>query len=403
MQAFEGINVVDFTHVLAGPFSTYQLAVMGASVVKIESPSNGDMMRPEGYSDAMESVGRGTQFICQNGNKRSLAVDLDTSEGIEIVRTLLEKADVVVENFRGGVLDRKGLGYDDVASFNPGIIYCSITGFGRTGPKAQHPAYDNVIQAFSGLMAATGSPDQHPVRVGPAVLDYGTGAQTAFAIAAALFQRSRTSKGQRIDVSMTDAALMLMTSTVLDSQLLGQTPVPYGNKNPDRPGYSLYDAADAPLMIGAFTPKQNANLWRVLGHEDRAEAVLTQSKAQIKATAADTTELIAEIIKTKTADEWEQALNENGVPAARVRRVDEAIAHPQIQSRTLMQPIDVVPESGEQLHTPVAAFGYDHDGPSVDTLAPALGQHSEEVLKEMGYAESDIQALAQRGVVGLAN
>ncbi len=403
MQAFDGINVVDFTHVLAGPFSTYQLAVMGASVTKIESPRSGDMMRPEGYSDAMESVGRGTQFICQNGNKRSLAVDLGTEDGVGVVRELLKTADVVVENFRGGVLERKGLGYEDVTAINPGVIYCSITGFGRTGPKADHPAYDNVIQAFSGLMAATGTPETHPVRVGPAVLDYGTGAQAAFAISAALFQRSRTNKGQRIDVSMTDAALMLMTSSVLDAQVLGNSPAPFGNQNPDRPGYSLYDASDAPIMIGAFTAKQNSDLWRALGDEERARTALVETKAETKATARETASAIAAVIRSRSADEWEQHLNEHGVPAARVRSIDETISHPQIQSRSVMQPIDVVPESGAQLHTPVAAFGYEHDGPSVDTLAPALGQHSEEILREIGYADEEIKSFAERGVIAVAS
>ena len=145
MQAFEGIKVVDFTHVLAGPFSTYQLAVMGADVIKIEPPHNPDMMRPLGYDDEMGAAGRGTQFICQNANKRSLCVDLNTDAGIEIVKKLISDADVVVENYRAGVLDRKGLGYDEISALNPGVIYCSITGFGRTGPKKNHPAYDNVI------------------------------------------------------------------------------------------------------------------------------------------------------------------------------------------------------------------------------------------------------------------
>lgn len=349
MKAFEGIRVVDFTHVLAGPFSTYQLAVMGADVIKIEGPHRPDMMRPMGDSEELSSSGRGTEFVCQNGNKRSLAVDLNTSDGVEIVRKLVSGADVLVENFRGGVLERKGLGYEQLKALNPELIYCSITGFGRTGPKAEHPAYDNVIQAFSGMMAATGSPSNHPVRVGPPVLDYGTGAQAAFAIASALFQRSRTGEGQHIDVAMSDAALMLMTTNVMETQTKGSTPVPYGNENPLRATYSLYRASDTWLMIGAFTNAQASRLFSAIGELDLAQQVLEFSTPEFARDVDAHREKIAAAIATRSADDWEQDLNSRGVPAARVRRIDEAMAHDQIKSRQVLQPSDALPETGQQL------------------------------------------------------
>ncbi len=397
MRAFEGVRVVDFTHVLAGPFCTYQLAVMGADVIKIEPPKEPDMMRPEGHSEALSSQGRGAQFICQNGNKRSLCLDLNSDSGKEIVTKLIASADVLVENYRGGVLDRKGFGYDAVKKINPQLIYCSMTGFGRTGPKAEHPAYDNVIQAFSGLMAATGTPTQHPVRVGPAVLDYGTGAQAAFAISAALFQRSRSGTGQRIDVSMADAALMLMSTHIMDTQALGQTPTPFGNQNPYRAGYSLYETQSGQLMIGAFTPKQTARLWRALGEDDVAEQVLSYSRQQFIDSTDGQCQMLQKILLDNDADHWEQLLMSAGVPAARVRRIDETIGHPQIKSRQVLQPSDVLPETGQQLHSPVAAFNYEHDGPSLREPSPSLGQHSEQVLQELGYTIDQIRQFIERG------
>lgn len=399
MRAFEGVRVVDFTHVLAGPFCTYQLAVMGADVVKIEAPDEPDMMRPEGHSETMSNEGRGTQFICQNGNKRSLCLDLNSESGKSIATKLIARADVLVENFRGGVLERHGFGYEAVSRINPQLIYCSMTGFGRTGPKAEHPAYDNVIQAFSGLMAATGSPTQHPVRVGPAVLDYGTGAQAAFAVAAALFQRTRTQKGQRIDVSMADAALMLMSTHVMDTQTLGQTPVPFGNQNPDRASYSLYDTRDGQLMIGAFTPRQTATMWRALGEDSIADEVAGYSRRQFKDASEQQRQSLQAIFLRNDADHWEQLLMNAGVPASRVRRIDEAIEHPQIKSRQVLQQSDVLPETGQQLRSPVAAFGYQHDGPELDAPSPVLGQHSKQVLAELGYSQQQITDFIDQGDV----
>ncbi len=400
MQPFAGIKVVDFTHVLAGPFCTYQLAVLGADVIKIEPPDDPDMMRPEGHSAAMGAQGRGTQFICQNGNKRSLALDLRSEGGREVARRLVAKADVLVENYRKGVLDGFGLGYAQAAKLKPDLVYCSMTGFGHTGPKAGHVAYDNVIQAYSGLMAATGSREVSPLRVGPPVLDYGTGSQAAFAIAAALFQRSRTGEGQKIDVAMADAALMLMTTTVMDSQMLGETPLPAGNFNPDRPHYSCYPTADGQLVLGAFTVRQIRKLWTALGRPELDREIEGLSLHQaLQRFAARDGELLARIFATKPADYWEVLLNQAGVPAARVRRMHETLAHPQVASRSVLQAAEKVPETGMMLKSPVAAFGYLKDGPSLSRPAPALGEHTAEVMAELGFSGAEIERLEQAGAV----
>jgi len=337
LKPFDGIRVVDFTHVLAGPSATYQLAVMGADVIKIEPLHEPDMYREIGNSAELAKEGRGTEFLSQNGNKRSLSLDLSAPDGVAVARRLIETADVMVENYRFGVMERHGLGYDAVSALNPRIIYCSLTGFGHTGPKARHPAYDVVIQAYSGLMAANGTPDSSPVRVGPAVLDYGTGAHAALAISSALFQRSRTGLGQCIDVAMADAAMMLMSNLVVTTQSIGQTPPPPGNQHPSRAAYSAYPTADGMLMVGAYTLKQLQRLLRAINRDDLAEEVANATAKEIGERRDEFAELLTDILATQTADEWEALFNDAGVPAARVRRIDETLQHPQIQSRQVLQ------------------------------------------------------------------
>ncbi|MEM7259741.1 MAG: CoA transferase, partial [Pseudomonadota bacterium] len=387
MQAFSGIRVIDFTHVLAGPFCTYQLAVMGAEVIKIESPRQPDMMRAEGASEALAQQQRGAHYLAQGANKKSLQVDLGSEQGREIILQLIASADVLVENFRYGVMQRYGLGYDDACAANPALIYCSMTGFGHTGPKARHPAYDNVIQAFSGLMSHTGDAQSAPVRVGPPVLDYGTGSQAAFAIAAALFQRQQTDQGQHIDVAMLDAALMMMSTSVIDTQIKGQPPQPPGNNSLTHPGYGCFDTPEGLIMIGAFTARQHADLWAAIGRDDMAEQVKSLDSHALAARLPSDRALLAEVLNTKPAQEWEDLLNNAGVPAARVRTLDEALAHPQVSSRQVLSEAQAYSDEEADLQAPVAAFAYRHNGPSLQHHAPPRGSHTDEVLQQIGYSE----------------
>ena len=209
-QPFEGIRVLDLTHVLAGPFATYQLAVLGADVIKIESPSEPDQARENSSDEAFAARFMGTTFLTQASNKRSLALDLKTPEGRDILKRLVPTADVLVENYRPGAMNALGLGYEEMAKLNPRLIYCSMSAFGHSGPRSTQTAYDPVIQAAAGLMAMNGTPELSPLKIGAAAVDYSTGATGAFAIASALFQRERTGRGQRIDLAMFDTALMLV-------------------------------------------------------------------------------------------------------------------------------------------------------------------------------------------------
>jgi len=241
-------------------------------------------------------------------------------------RALARTSDVIGENFRAGTMDKFGLGYDDIRAIKPDIVYCSITGFGQTGPKREHAAFDNTIQAYSGMMLQTGPADDDAVLVGPPVLDYGTGAQAAFAIAAALLRRERTGEGQRLDVAMLDAALMLMTSGVMNANTTGKTPGRSRSSRAPFDGYGGYEAADAILMIGACTPAQYAKLWRALGREDlAAEVEGLRTPDMVKRRERDEP-ILAENLKTRKSDEWEQIFIADGLLAALEGTRTEALA-----------------------------------------------------------------------------
>lgn len=398
MQPFEGITVLDLTHVLAGPFCTFQLATLGADVIKIESPDAPDMTRIEGVSQQHNDAGYGSYYQSQNAGKRSITLNLKTDSGKGILRKLIATSDVLVQNYAAGALEKLGFGYEDAKVLNPQLIYCKISGFGSTGPKADHPAYDVVIQAFSGLMAANGEADQEPVRVGPPMVDYGTGAQASFAIAAALFQRQQSGTGQYIDVSMLDAALMMMSALVVDTTITGERPTPHGNAHPNYAGYATFDTADGQLMLGAWTNKQLAALMHVLGEDNRAQQILNTSRHDIRSTFEQDSRLIAHKLQHKTANDWEDLFNKNHVPAARVRGLDETLQEEQLQHRNVLQEMASAP-AGCPRQLPVSAFSYAHGKPNLKAAPPKLGQHTRDILSEAGFTEAEITQLKHDGAI----
>jgi crotonobetainyl-CoA:carnitine CoA-transferase CaiB-like acyl-CoA transferase len=399
MKPLEGIRVLDLTHVLAGPFCTYQLAVLGGDVIKIEPPHNPDMTREEGVVPALSEAAYGTYFQSQSAGKRAMTLDLKQQAGRDILAKLIETADVLVQNYAGEALADLGFSYEAASAINEKLIYCSLTGFGRAGPKANHPAYDVVIQAFSGLMAANGTPETGPVRVGPPMVDYGTGAQAAMAICAALLQREKTGKGQRIDVAMLDAAIMLMSAHVVDTITTGHAPGPHGNVHPRYAGYRTYDTSDGLLMVGAWTNRQLSRLFKALGENELANTVSQIPRAEVGDLAPAHSAVIAEHLKHQSADHWETLLNDQRIPAARVRTIDEAIAHEQIASRKVLQTPASPGLPGSPGAYPVAAFSYDHGSPSLDRPPPQLGEHTNDILNELGMGANQISALRSDGVV----
>ena len=399
MQALEGIRVLDLTHILAGPFCTFQLAVMGADVIKIEPVHEPDLMRECGPDDALNALQMGVLYLGQASNKRAIKLDLKSPQGQAVFKDLAVTADVIVENYRNGALAALGLGYDDIKAIKPDIIYCSMTGFGQTGPKAGHTAFDNVIQACSGVMSATGSADTTPVMVGPPMLDYGTGAQAAYAIATALLRRARTGEGQRIDIAMLDAAMMLMVQTVMQTQALGVQPVPHDRGGQYIAAYGCYQAADGLIMVGMFSPSQHARMWRVLGRDDLADEAATLSVGQVVANRDRDEAILRDILATRPAAEWETELSAAGLPAARVRTVDEALAMGQIAARPVLDRDMDMGQGIVPLHPAVAAFACSEDGPRLTTPPPHYGEHTDNVLTELGYDTERIAALRQAGTI----
>src|SRR5436189_3109041 len=267
MRPFEGIRVIDVTHVLAGPFAAYQLAVLGADVIKVEHPDDPDQSRGAGTDKVLNRANMGTSFLTQASNKRSITLDLKLEKDRIILKKLVATADVFVENYRPGAFEALGLGYAELATINPQLIYASFSAFGQTGPRGGQTAYDHVIQATSGIMAMTGTADVHPIKLGAPAIDYATGMTGAFALASALFQRERTGRGQRIDMAMLDVAMILMSSHVTGYLRNGAHPKPHGNRHPHATN-GAFATKDGMIMLGASNLRQQPRLSSVPGRPD---------------------------------------------------------------------------------------------------------------------------------------
>ena len=394
-RPFEGLRIIDATHVLAGPFAAYQLAVLGADVIKVESPDEMDQVREQGPDGELNRDGMGTYYLTQASNKRSVTLNLKHEKGRELFRRLVADADVLMENYRAGAFQSLGLGYEALAALNDSLIYCSLTAFGQHGPRSGQTAYDMQIQATSGLMASTGTPEVNPIKVGPPVIDYGTGTMAAFAIASALFQRERTGRGQHIDLAMFDVALMLMSPDITNYTWDGTVPVPNGNDFP-LGGVRCYPTKDGLLMLGAMNHRQHARLFTLMGRPDIA--AVTDYPPRF-ADAEQHAEFLAPLLLERTADEWEQELQANHVPATRVRTLPEALADPQLDSRGVTHEFADVPGTGADLTVPLAAFKYAHGGPRIDTPPPTFGQDTDAVLRTLGCDEAEIAQLRTAGTI----
>src|SRR5262244_356334 len=387
MRPFEGIRVIDVTHVLAGPFATYQLAVLGADVIKVEHPDDPDQSRGVGSDKELNRRKMGTSYLTQASNKRSITLDLKLESDRATLKKLVATADVFVENYRPGAFDALGLGYEALSSINPRLIYASFSAFGQHGPRGIQTAYDHVIQATSGIMAMTGTKEVNPVKLGSPAIDYATGMTGAFALSAALFQRERTGRGQRIDMAMLDVAMILMSSLMTGYLRNGVHPKPHGNRHPHATN-GAFATKDGLVMLGASNLRQQRRLWTVLGRPDMIKRTNDEREADHEREIA----VLSEIMLTRTADEWEEFLKARHVPAARVRTMGEALADPQLATRGVVHRHAAATGVEGGFGVPLAAFTFAHGGPRIDSTPPTLGQHNEEILAELGRERRQARA-----------
>jgi len=397
-QSLRGIRVLDLTNVLAGPFACHQLAHMGADVIKVETRQGGDLARQLGADPELNKRFMGVSFLAQNPGKRSITVDFKHPSGKEVFRRLVRTADVVVENFRPGVMNRLGLGYESLLQENPKLIYCAISGFGQDGPLRDLPAYDQIIQGMSGVMSITGAPENAPYRVGYPMADTIGGITAAFAVAAALADRNRTS-GTFIDVSMLEAVMATMGWAVSNHLIAGREPKPMGNENVTASPSGTFRTQDGLLNIAANKQEQFEAVCHVVGlpeliaderfHERQSRL---QNRAELKA-------LLEDAMSAKTTDEWWKLFNKAGVPAGPVYSVPQALDHPQVATRGIVGTFENAPGVGRDIRLVRTGFKVNGKTPSVNTPPPTLGQHADEILADLGYSAQEIDALREEKAV----
>ncbi len=397
MKLLSGIRVLDLTNVLAGPFATVHLALLGADVIKIENPEEGDLARKLGAVPELNAQLMGTSFLAQNANKRSITLNMKQEAARAIFRRLLPTADVLVENFRPGVMDRLGFPWDVMRGINPRLVYCAISGFGQTGPDAGKPAYDQIIQGLSGVMAINGDERLNPLRCGFPVCDTVGGLNAAFAIMAALYHREHTGEGQAIDVALLDSIMPLLGWVAANWLIGAQPPSPMGNDNFTAAPSGTFATKDGHINIAANQQEQWEKLADAIGAPELKRDARFERRDARKQNRRALTPLVEARLRERTTEEWVSVLNGLGVPAGAIPTLQDALASPQIAHRKTLQPV-MAPGIGElRLFSLTAKF--EKTPGSVQSPPPRLGAHTTEVLGELGYSAAEIRTFREKGVV----
>lgn len=404
----DGVRVLDLTNVLSGPFAGYQLALMGAEVLKVEATRGGDLARKLGASADLSARHLGISFLAQNSSKQSLTLNLKSEQGRTVFRQLVETHDVVLENFRPGVMGRLGFGWEALQEINPGIVYCAISGFGQSGPLRDRPAYDQIIQGMSGLMSVTGDRETAPLRVGAPIADTVGGFAAAFAISSALVRRGRTGEGAFLDVSMLEATLTAMGWVASDYLVGDSEPVPMGNENRTAAPSGTFATADGDFNIAANKQEQFEELCRVIGRPDLAGDPRFAERETRKTNRLALKVEIESVLTTRPSAHWDKEFAASGIPGAPVMDVATVLASDQIVERNLVSTLRIDAAAGitgtgvgpaGDIRLLGAPTHVDGSPVGPDAPPPLLGEHTEQVLAGLGYSSEEIAAMRNEGVI----
>tara|TARA_Y100001960_G_C14730431_1_gene857227 strand:- start:456 stop:1661 length:1206 start_codon:yes stop_codon:yes gene_type:complete len=392
--ALEGIKVIDFSQILAGPFCTSQLADMGAEVIKVEKPGIGDDTR--GYGPPFIN-GESAAFLTLNRNKKSIVLNLKDDRGLDLARKLITESDVVVQNFRPGIMEKLGLGYEEVKTFNPSLIYCSISGFGNSGPSSQKAGFDIVAQGMSGIMSFTGFPDLPPAKVGVPIADLNTGLFSAFAIVSAYVNRLKTGEGQHIDSALLDSALAYTIYQSADYFAEGSISRPLGSAHPMLAPYQAFKTSDGYINVGAANQRTWELLCVALDREDLLQVEEFSSNANRVTNIEELIPILEAIFVSETTNFWIEVLEKSGVPCGPIFNIHQVYKDPQVNAREMVVAMDH-PISGQikAIGVPVKLSATPG---SVRTPAPTLGQHTKEILRGLGLGDAEIDSLHEKSIV----
>jgi len=397
MRLLDGINVLDLTMVLSGPFATLHLALLGAEVIKIEPPGSGDLARKLGNVPSLNDNLMGTSFLAQNANKKSLTLNLKRPEAQQIFRELTKISDVVVENFRPGVMDRFGLSYQSLVEINPKLVYCAISGFGQTGPDALKPAYDQIIQGLSGTMAINGDERLNPLRCGFPVCDTVGGLNAAFAILAALYHRERTGQGQFIDIALLDSIMPLMGWVVANLLIGNQQPVLMGNDNFTAAPSGAFATKDGHINIAANKQEQWEALADILGLSGLKTDPRFQQRDMRKKNRKELTPLMEAKLKERKTSDWVEIFNAHDIPAGAILGLEAALNQEQIKHRETLRTVHAEGIGDLKLFNLTAKF--DRTPATLETPTPTLSEHTNEILAGLGYTTERIESLRKSGTI----